>query len=469
MSGIIWTLKREQRFERGRTQRVVLALVTVVLFGAWWAGLSAHDVPANVIVRMFARPEGKTLHLLVRVPVDALRAYKLPLRNETLLDLSQSDAVLDTVATTWLPANVSLFEEGKVLSAPQVTAIRLALPDDQSFRSYDQALAHFRSPPLPAETALLPKDALLDVMLEYPIASDRARFSIRHGFARLGVRVVTTLQFLVPGSPERAFSFTGDPGLVNLDPAWYQAALRFVRAGFEHILSGIDHLLFLFCLVLPLRRFRQLLAVVTAFTVAHSITLSCAAYGFVPTVIWFRPLIETLIAASIVYMALENIVFEVRGRSGGLASKKPLRFRWVIAFGFGLVHGFGFSFALAETLQFAGSHLITSLLSFNVGVELGQLLVLVALVPLLAVAFRLVLEERVGVVIASAVITHEAWHWMADRATVLGDYGWFLLEPGLVASALRWLLVALTIAGIVWAVRGWRRHSPGLSTVEGSE
>ena len=133
-----------------------------------------------------------------------------------------------------------------------------------------------------------------------------------------------------------------------------------MKLGFFHILDGTDHLLFLFCLVIPFRRFRALIPVVTAFTVAHSITLIASAYNLAPDALWFPPLIETLIAMSIVYMALENIV-------GGATVQR----RWMITFGFGLVHGFGFSFALRQTMQFAGSHLLASLLSFNVGVELG--------------------------------------------------------------------------------------------------
>ena len=98
---------------------------------------------------------------------------------------------------------------------------------------------------------------------------------------------------------------------------------------------------------------------------------------------WFPPLIETLIAASIVYMAIENI------------TGAHLQRRWVVTFAFGLVHGFGFSFALRESLQFAGSHLLTSLLAFNVGVELGQLLVLVVICRRSA-AVHAVVDERVG-------------------------------------------------------------------------
>ena len=97
-------------------------------------------------------------------------------------------------------------------------------------------------------------------------------------------------------------------GLIRLDPRWYQASLRFVQAGFLHILDGTDHLLFLLCLVIPFRQFRQLLLIVTSFTVAHSFTLIASAYGLGPDALWFPPLIETLIAMSILYMALENIV-----------------------------------------------------------------------------------------------------------------------------------------------------------------
>jgi hypothetical protein len=250
----------------------------------------------------------------------------------------------------------------------------------------------------------------------------------------------------------RAFEYEGDPGLVRLDPRWYQAAGRFVGLGFRHILDGTDHLLFLFCLVIPFCRFRALIPIVTAFTVAHSITLIASAYNLAPDALWFPPMIEVGIALSIVYMALENIV------GGSMIHMHPYR-RSAIAFGFGLVHGFGFSFALRETLQFAGRHLLTSLLSFNVGVELGQLLVLLIMIPLLELLFRFVVAERIGTVILSALVAHTAWHWMQDRWVVLGKYNvpWAALAPTSPAGVLRWLMVLVAIAGIVWWVKAARR------------
>src|SRR5256884_436293 len=98
---------------------------------------------------------------------------------------------------------------------------------------------------------------LLDVLLDTPVQSDRSRFSIEPRFARLGLRVTTVLRLVLPGGETRAFEFDGDPGLVRLDPRWHQAALRFVDLGFLHILDGTDHLLFLFCLVIPSRMCRK--------------------------------------------------------------------------------------------------------------------------------------------------------------------------------------------------------------------
>lgn len=212
--------------------------------------------------------------------------------------------------------------------------------------------------------------------------------------------------------------------------------------GFEHILDGVDHLLFLACLVIPFRRLRPLIAIVTSFTLAHSVTLIASAFGLAPDALWFPPLVETLIAMSILYMAFENIV-GVR-----------LRRRWLITFGFGLVHGFGFSFALRETLQFAGSHLLTSLLSFNVGVEIGQVAVLLFLVPALSVLFRYVVAEKIGTILVSGLVAHTSWHWMSERAGQLSQFPIRLQLPvfdlGLLASAMRWGMLVLIITLLVW-------------------
>ena len=127
----------------------------------------------------------------------------------------------------------------------------------------------------------------------------------------------------------------------------------------------------------------------------------------------------------------------------------------MMAFGFGLVHGFGFSFALRQTMQFAGSHLLTSLLSFNVGVELGQLLVLALLVPLLEVFFRFAVAERTGTIILSALVAHTAWHWMTERAGRLSEYrfAWPAFSAETVATIVHWLTLTVLVVMLIWLAR----------------
>jgi uncharacterized membrane-anchored protein YitT (DUF2179 family) len=406
-------------------------------------GAAAHDIPNDVTVQMFLKPAGDKLDVLVRVPVKSMRDTDFPKLGPGYLDLTRADQYLQDAATVWLARAIEVYEGDSRLPEPRLLAVRASLESDKSFASFETARANITGSRLPESTQVPWDQTMLDAWLEYPIHSDRSEFSIRPGVERLGLRVVTVLRFLPPGGAIRAFEFEGDPGVIRLDPRWYQASLRFVQAGFLHILDGTDHLLFLLCLVIPFRQFRQLLLIVTSFTVAHSLTLIASAYGLGPDALWFPRLIETLIAMSILYMALENIV--------GASSVSR---RWIVTFAFGLVHGFGFSFALRQTLQFAGTHLLTSLLSFNLGVELGQLLVLAVSIPLLDLLFRYVVAERMGTIILSALVGHTAWHWMIDRWGQLRQFRfqWSEMNAAFLAAAMRWMMVAIVLAGLVWLV-----------------
>jgi hypothetical protein len=416
------------------------------------APAAAHNIPVDATVQAFVKPSGDRLHLLVRVPLETMRDVDVPLGPRGFLDLDKLAPLMPAAATLWISNFVRIYEDDEPLTRhPEVIATQISLPSDRSFASYGQALAHVTGPALSNDVNAVWGQMMFDVLFDYPIHSDRSEFSIDPAVDGLAARVSTVLRFLPPGGSSqtiRAYEFSGDPGLVRLDPSWYQAALSFVRMGFEHILDGTDHLLFLLCLVIPFRRFRALIPVVTAFTVAHSITLIASAYGLAPDVGWFPPLIETLIALSILYMALENIV-------GGATVHR----RWMMAFAFGLVHGFGFSFALRQSLQFAGAHMLASLLSFNVGVELGQLMVLLLMIPLLNALFRYVVEERMGTIILSALVAHTAWHWMLDRADAMRrfPFRWPTLSAAFIADALRWMMVVVAVAGAAWLIDGLLR------------
>jgi mono/diheme cytochrome c family protein len=128
-----------------------------------------------------------------------------------------------------------------------------------------------------------------------------------------------------------------------------------------------------------------------------------------------------------------------------------------------LVHGFGFSTALREQLQFAGSHLLTSLAAFNVGVELAQLAVLAVSVPVLRWVFARAVPERMGVIIASAFITHEAWHWLLERAATLRTYRFtpVVLDALFLADVLRGAMGVLIVTGVAWGISGAMRRLSG--------
>ncbi|HSL71726.1 MAG TPA: HupE/UreJ family protein, partial [Longimicrobiales bacterium] len=431
----------DQSMRNRSTARIGL---TGVLAAALLLGLpsrpAAHEIPARVTVLAFVKPESGRLRVLMRVPLEAIRDVEFPRRGPDFLDLSRVDPLLRDAATLWIANYLELYENDQRLAPPRVAAARVSLPSDRSFSRYETALAQVTGPALPAQTELPPLQAMLDVLLEYEIGSPQSSFAIRPALAHLGIRTATVLRFLPPGSPERAFQYNGNPGLIRLDPSWHHATLQFVKLGFRHILDGMDHLLFLICLVIPFRRIRPLIVIVTAFTVAHSITLIASAAGLAPGALWFPPLIEALIALSIVFMAFENMV------------GARLERRWLIAFGFGLVHGFGFSFVLRDSLQFAGSHVVVSLLSFNFGVELGQLLVLGLTVPIVSLLFRYVVAERVGAILLSALVAHTAWHWLLERGNALRQhrFQWPALDLALAAALMRMLMLALIVAGAGW-------------------
>ena len=421
---------------------------------------SAHEVPTEVVIQSMLKPQGNELQFLVRVPLEAMRDVTFPETGPGYLVISEADETIRDAATIWIAQEVALYENDRLLDEWTIDAVRLALPSNRSFDDFDEALRNIRSARL-SDDENLPRDqALLDVLISYPISSASSDFAIAPEFARLGLQTTTVIRFHHVNGVERIYQFSGDPGLLRLDPRWHHAFFRFVGSGVAHILDGVDHLLFVICLLIPFRRIRPLVVIVTSFTIAHSITLIASAFGMVPNFLWFPPLIETIIAASIVYMAFENIV--------GSQWEK----RWMIAFGFGLVHGFGFSFALSEILQFAGGHLLTSLLAFNLGVEIGQLIIILIAVPLLNLLFRHVVAERVGTILLSAVLAHSGWHWMSERASQLGEYSFQMpaFSLSLLASFTRWLMLLVVIGAVLWAmVQVYGRFLGGGSTARLSQ
>ncbi|MBT6031592.1 MAG: HupE/UreJ family protein [Kordiimonadaceae bacterium] len=420
----------------------LIAMIMIVSYvsSPFSTKVSAHDIPSSVTVHMYVKPEGNTLKLLLRVPLESMSELVYPTWGPGYLDFEKADSVLLDAAHVYLTEELQVYENGVLIEDKMITAYRATSPQDTSIQNYDTALENIQKPPLTNDERLYYGQAVLDVLYEFPISSDQSKFSIHPTLNKLASITNTVLRFLPAGTGERVFNYIGDPGVVELDPSLLHALYEFMELGFFHILEGIDHILFLLCLVIPLRSFRGLVPVITSFTVAHSITLISTAFGLAPQALWFPPLIETLIALSIVYMAFENIV--------GAKLEK----RWMVAFGFGLIHGFGFSFLLSDSMQFAGTHLFTSLLSFNLGVEFGQLFILICVLPLLNLLFKYLVSEKAGSILLSALVAHSGWHWMVERNSNFNEYiiVWPEFNADFYAELMRWGMLAIIVGIASW-------------------
>ena len=179
---------------------------------------------------------------------------------------------------------------------------------------------------------------------------------------------------------------------IEAAPSGLKVAGAYLQLGIEHILGGVDHLLFVLALMLLVTGWKRLVATITAFTVAHSITLAAATLGFVAVP---GPPVEACIALSIVFVAVEI----VRAREGnpGMAQRWP----WVVAFTFGLLHGFGFAGALSE-VGLPQNAIPLALAFFNIGVELGQLAFIAFVLAVIAVGVKVTHRVRVP---------RPAWAW----------------------------------------------------------
>jgi hypothetical protein len=227
-------------------------------------------------------------------------------------------------------------------------------------------------------------DTVVDVMLRYRNIGPVYDYSLSSTLAPGLEGQDETANLLLdhfPGGTEvfRARGLLLEP--ITVSRSALAATATFVTEGVRHILEGWDHVLFVLCLVLGAFKFSSLLWRATGFTIGHSITLAIGFFGYVPAGAWFVPAVEMGIALSIVYAALVAI----RAHIQDTRSETTM---FAITAGIGLLHGLGFSFVLHEILQVNSPNIWQSLLAFNLGVEIGQVLIILATWPLIRLLAR---------------------------------------------------------------------------------
>lgn len=418
-----------------RPHRILCFIASLALLVAPRAALSnGADLPAEIQLQAFVKPENDRLHLLVRVPLVLLASFALPKRGPGYLDLANIETGLQR-ATVSTSRQIELREDGDPL-APVESHGRISLLSDRSFQSYEAALAHMQGPPLPLDTDLFWNQGFFDVQLDYPIRSARSRFSIDVDIApELGQRLKLQLQFLPVDGPATHYRLAGNSGRIALDPRWYEAAWLFVKLGFFDGFS-FDGLVFLACLIAPFRHFRSLLAVVLVLSGLQALTSTAIAAGTASDSPLIAPLVGTTLAAATVLLAIGNL------------AAPSLRRRWFVGAIVGAVIGFGFGHTLADALQFAGTHTVVSIAAFAVGGVLTQIISLTLLVTGLHLLFARVLGPALGLVVLSAILGHMAWHWMMDEGhELLHQLG----HAGLLSAAhvtAPWILAAVLVGAL---------------------
>lgn len=226
------------------------------------------------------------------------------------------------------------------------------------------------------------------------------------GLSRVQTDVLVDISYLSGGSETLRATPQNPSVTLTGQRSFTQVAATYFVLGTEHILLGIDHLLFVAALLFLVVGWRRLLGTITAFTAAHSVTLAAASFNilYVPSA-----LVEALIALSIVVVASE-VVLASRGETG-VAIKRP----WLIAFAFGLLHGFGFAGALQE-IGLPSDAVPTALLFFNLGVEAGQIAFVVVILAVVAVLRTLApISLPILKKIAPLVIGTIAGFWVVER------------------------------------------------------
>jgi len=253
-------------------------------------------------------------------------------------------------------------------------------------------------------------DAIVDIILRYRIGAPIYSYSVSSTLNPGLPGQETTANLILDYSPDGTKIFRARGLLVEpiaISRSTVSAIFTFIKEGVRHILSGMDHVLFVLCLVLGATRLKSLAWRITGFTIGHSLTLSVGFFGFVPSGAWFVPTVETGIALSIIYAAVVAMMPPEQQYRG---ERKMFAVTSLI----GVLHGLGFSFVLHKILQVDSPNIWQSLLAFNIGAEIGQLMIILSAWPM----FQLIKKWNASIsrtssigISAICIIIAIVWTW----------------------------------------------------------
>ena len=437
-----------ERF-RARVRWCVAAGVSLVLLAAI-VHAANRPIPEVVNVKVFVRLENGSLDLLVRVPLAAVKDIQFPTRGEAgYLDLEALASMLPGAADHWIAGGFDVFDDGQPVSRPEVDQPRIALISDQSFDSYQSAIDHLGAPPVAATENLFLDQVWFDMRLRYRLPSERPVIAIDPRVAGWGVRVSTDLKIVDAGGQVRSLTFEGNPGRIYLAPRWTDAGRQFMDRGTRFVRSTAPLLLFLFCLVLPFRRYRPAIPPVVAFVSTVLIGLLASTLGLTVETVWFPPLLAALEVVAILLVAFANIVDRVT----------PHR-RTVFACCAGLIFGSSTALALEPALQFGGSHPLVSVLAFCAGAAATLVAAAAIMIPVMSYLFSRARTERIERIIVSALAADTAWGWLTERWSQLAKIPFgVVFETGAAAMVLRALAGLVLLAGALWFLNEWLKSS----------
>jgi hypothetical protein len=434
---------------RVRVRLCIAAGVGLVLCAAI-VHAASRPIPEVVNAKVFVRLENGSLDLLVRVPLAAVKDIQFPTRGEAgYLDLEALASMLPGAADHWIAGGFDVFDHGEPVSRPEVDQPRIATIADQSFDSYQSALDHLGAPPVAATENLFLDQVWFDMRLRYRLASEQPAIAIDPKVAGWGVRVSTDLKIVDAGGQVRSLTFEGNPGRIYLAPRWTDAGRQFMDRGTRFVRSTAPLLLFLFCLVLPFRRYRPAIPPVVAFVSTLLVGLLASTLGLTLETVWFPPLLAALEVVAILLAAFANIANQVT----------PHR-RTVFACCAGLIFGASTALDLEPALQFGGSHPLVSVLAFCAGAAATLVAAAAIIIPVMSYLFSRARTERIERIIVSALAADTAWGWLTERWSQLAKIPFgVVFETGAAAMVLRALAGLVLLAGALWFLNEWLKSS----------